>query len=334
MNKFDPNGPAMHDGIFGLPFSLEESELVILPVPWQVTVSYGEGTIDAPARIKEASKQVDLYHPLNPGAWQKGIYMQEPSPDLHEKSQYWRSEVKKYFAALDGKFEDKNLIKSVDKACADMVNWVHSETSRLLSLNKKVILLGGDHSTPLGYIKALSDLHSSFGILQIDAHMDFRKAYEGFEYSHASIAYNFLKIPQISKVTQVGIRDYCDEELEFSQKLGDRCHVFYSYDVKRRLYRGETWDSICDEIIRTLPEKVYITFDIDGLDPKLCPGTGTPVPGGLEYEEIHYLFSKLKESNRKIIGADLNEVGGYSDNEWDANVGARVLFLLSSLLLL
>lgn len=333
MKDFDPNGPAMYDGIFGLPCTLDDSELVILPVPWQVTVSYGEGTVDAPARIKEASKQVDLYHPLNPGAWQKGIYMPEPSPDLYEKSQFWRSKVKKYFAALNGNFEDKNLIESVDKACADMVNWVHSETSSLLSLNKKVILLGGDHSTPLGFIKALSDLYSSFGILQIDAHMDFRKAYEGFEFSHASISYNFMQLPQITKVVQLGIRDYCDEELQFSEDLGSRCSIFYSYDIKKRFYKGETWDAICDNIISSLPEYIYITFDIDGLDPKLCPDTGTPVPGGFDFEQIHYLFEKISMTNRKVIGADLTEVAGRSDTEWNSNVGARVLYLLCNLLL-
>ena len=334
MKDFDPNGPAIYDGVFGLPCTLEESELVIVPVPWQVTVSYGEGTADAPMRIKEASKQVDLYHPLNPGAWQKGIFMLDVSDELRLKSEYWRSKVTKYLSLPIINEADQNFLSSVNDACSEMVDWVEAETLRLLEKNKKVILLGGDHSTPLGYLRALANVYESFGILQIDAHMDLRKAYEGFEYSHASIAYNFLKIPQISKVTQLGIRDYCDEELEFSHKSGDRCHVFYSFDVKRRLYRGETWDSICDEIIRTLPENVYITFDIDGLDPKLCPATGTPVPGGLEYEEIQYLFFKLKESNRKIIGADLNEVGGNSDNEWDANVGARVLYLLCNILLI
>ncbi|MFN3951469.1 MAG: agmatinase family protein [Thermaurantimonas sp.] len=334
MKDFDPNGPAIYDGVFGLPCTLEESELVIVPVPWQVTVSYGEGTADAPMRIKEASKQVDLYHPLNPGAWKKGIHMLEPSNELKRKNDYWRSKVEKYLSSPNLSVADPNFLSSVNNVCSEMVDWVETESSRLLEEDKKVILLGGDHSTPLGYLKALARRYDSFGVLQIDAHMDFRKAYEGFEYSHASIAYNFLKVPQISKVTQVGIRDYCDEELEFAQKLGDRCHVFFSFDIKSRIYKGETWDAICDRIIQTLPENVYITFDIDGLDPKLCPSTGTPVPGGLEYEQIHYLFLKLMESNRKIIGADLNEVGGSSESEWDSNVGARVLYLLCNMMLI
>lgn len=330
---FDPNGPALYDGIFGLPFNEQDAELIILPVPWQVTVSYGEGTADAPAAIKEASKQVDLYHPLNPGAWRKGIFMPEPSRELYEKSSIWREKVANYLDNLSHELPEDAFFQAVDEACEEMNNWVYRQATHFIDKGKKVILLGGDHSTPLGYIRALADKHESFGVLQIDAHMDFRKAYEGFTYSHASISYNFMQLSQVSKVVQVGIRDYCDEELEFAKSLGKRAEVFFSYDLKKRIYNGESWDSISQSIVESLPEKIYISFDIDGLDPKLCPNTGTPVPGGLEYEEVQYLFEKIKNSGKKIIGADLNEVGVYSTIDWNQNVGARVLFMLCSIIL-
>ncbi|GCD77663.1 agmatinase [Thermaurantimonas aggregans] len=333
MIDFDPNGPALHDGIFGLPFNEQNAELIILPVPWQVTVSYGEGTADAPAAIKEASKQVDLYHPLNPGAWRKGIYMPEPSRELYEKSSFWREKVADYLDNIATEKPEDSFFKAVDSACEELNKWVHDQATKFLKKEKKLILLGGDHSTPLGYIQALTEKHESFGVLQIDAHMDFRKAYEGFTYSHASISYNFMQLSGVSKVVQVGIRDYCDEELEFAKSLGNKAEIFFSYDIQKRKYRGESWDAICQSIVESLPEKIYISFDIDGLDPKLCPNTGTPVPGGLEFEEVQYLLEKIKNSGKNIIGADLNEVGVYATSDWNQNVGARVLYMLCNIIL-
>ena len=197
---------------------------------------------------------------------------------------------------------------------------------------KKVGLIGGDHSTPLGFFKAIAEVHGEFGILQIDAHMDLRKAYEGFNYSHASIMFNALnEIPQIKKLVQVGIRDYCDEELEYMEKSDGRVVTFFDKDIKERQYEGDTWRAITDDIIDTLPQNVFISFDIDGLNPKLCPHTGTPVQGGFEVQEIYFLFKNILKSGRKIIGFDLNEVG-VSHDEWDENVGARVLYRLCNLL--
>ncbi len=129
--------------------------------------------------------------------------------------------------------------------------------------------------------KALSgDIHGSFGILQIDAHADLRVAYEGFTYSHASIMYNVLQqIPQVKKLVQVGIRDYCDEELQMIKDSNGRITTFFDKDIKAQQYEGVTWKEICTKIVDSLPQKVYISFDIDGLDPKaVLPNTGTPVP--------------------------------------------------------
>lgn len=227
----------------------------------------------------------------------------------------------------------KNLLKEINSSCAEMVKWVKSESLKLLDKHKLLGLVGGDHSTPLGAVQALATKHESFGVLQIDAHMDFRKAYENFEYSHASISYNMLQtVPQIEKMVQVGIRDYCEEEIKFAEKQGERVSIFYDDDIKVGMFEGESWTIICDRIIKELPNEVYITFDIDGLRPELCPNTGTPVPGGISYSEIIYLLTKLVKSGKKIIGFDLNEVAPGENTDWNGNVGARILYRLCNLM--
>ena len=193
-------------------------------------------------------------------------------------------------------------------------------------------MLGGDHSTPFGYIKAIAERYPDFAILQIDAHCDLREAYEGFVYSHASIMYNVLKeIGEVKKLVQVGIRDFCDEELNYIHNSDSRVVTFFDKVIKERQYEGETWKNIVDDIVSHLPEHVFVSFDIDGMDPKLCPHTGTPVPGGFEVEQIFYLLKKVHQAGKRIIGFDLNETG-VSANEWDENVSARILYKLCSLL--
>ena len=98
--------------------------------------------------------------------------------------------------------------------------------------------------------------------------------------------------------------------------------------LSERKMQGESWSVLSDEIIQHLPQEVYISFDIDGLDPRFCPHTGTPVPGGLDLKEAFYLIKKVAQSGRKIIGFDLNEVAPGHTSEWDANVGARLLYKL------
>jgi agmatinase len=181
-------------------------------------------------------------------------------------------------------------------------------------------------------MKAIGEKYGEFGILQIDAHCDLREGYEGFVYSHASIMYNALKeVPQLTKLVQVGIRDFSDGENQYISENSNRVRMYADSQIKQRQYEGETFRQIVDEIISQLPQQVYISFDIDGLDPKLCPNTGTPVQGGFETEQVFYIFKKLIQSGRQIVGFDLSEVST-SETGWDANVGARVLFKLCNLL--
>jgi agmatinase len=330
IQSFDPNAPGTADCLFGLPFSVDHAEVVIVPVPWEVTVSYSTGTAQGPQAVLEASAQVDLFVRDIPDAWKLGIAMQPIPQDLAEESNKLRELSSQYIESLEDGAEinpaDPVLAK-INEASENLNIYVKSTTQRFLKEGKLVGLLGGDHSTPLGFIRTLSERYERFGILQIDAHADLRKAYEGFTYSHASIMYNALKIPAVSRLVQVGIRDFCEEEVNVINRSMGRVVTFFDEDIKAAQYTGKTWDSICDQIIQQLPDLVYISFDIDGLDPKLCPNTGTPVAGGFEFHQIAFLIKKLVKTNKKIIGFDLNEVApGHS--EWDANVGARMLYHL------
>lgn len=340
LENFDPNSVGNpNNNIFGLPFSEEEAKLVLLPVPWEVSVSYGAGTARAPENIFKASLQVDLYDDDFQEGWKQGIFMREMNKNVLQKSDYLRKEAELYINYIsegelveDNKFMCK-VLKDLNAGAEFLNEWVYEQTKELLDARKLVGLVGGDHSTPLGYYKAIGEKHGDFGILQIDAHADLREAYEDLKYSHASIMFNALaEIPQLTKLVQVGTRDYSLGELDYSRNSNGRVITFFDKELKERAFEGETWRSITDDIVSKLPQKVYISFDIDGLDPKLCPNTGTPVQGGFETQEVYYLLKKVLDSGRELIGFDLNEVGT-SNNEWDENVGARILFKLCNLLI-
>jgi agmatinase len=338
LSTFDPNSVGLKsNNIFGLPFNEDDAQLILLPVPWEVTVSYGKGTSRGPENIFNAAMQVDLYDADVKDGWKQGFYMLPVDKNIRKKSDFLRqcAELILSYIMDGGNVVDNdqlsNKLKEINNGGKMLLDWVYEMTLEQLKKGKKVGLIGGDHSTPLGFIKALSEIHSDFGILQVDAHADLRNAYEGFTYSHASIMYNVMgQIPQVKKLVQVGIRDYCDEEVQMIEASNGRIQTFFDHDIKSRMYEGATWKQVCSDIIESLPQKVYISFDIDGLDPKLCPHTGTPVPGGFEAQEIFYLFKLLHASGREIIGFDLNEVssGENIGDSIDSIVGARVLYKL------
>jgi len=332
--NFDPNGVGdVSGGLFGLPFTVEEAEVVIIPTPWEVTVSYRAGTAKGPEAVKEASPQLDLFDPNIKEAWKLGIAMEEISEDWAALSTELRLKAEAYINWLEegspkesqGPFE--SLAAEVTRHGEELLQWLKHKALTYLEQGKLVGVLGGDHSTPLGLMHALAEKHEEFGILQVDAHADLRDAYEGFTYSHASIMFNALKLPQVKKLVQVGIRDLAQSEAELAEQSNGRVTIFYDAVLKENMYAGDSWKKECKKIIAQLPQKVYISFDIDGLDPKLCPGTGTPVPGGLEFEQAVYLIKQLVKSGREIIGFDLCEVAP-GESEWNGNVGARMLMKL------
>jgi agmatinase len=215
-----------------------------------------------------------------------------------------------------------------------MSDWVYTESKKILDANKLLGIIGGDHSVPLGAIKALSEKHKGdFSILHIDAHADLRASYQGYKHSHASIMFNVMSSDFApKKLVQVGIRDFCKEELDFINS-NSRIKTFFDQQIKAETFSGITWAQQVEKIISELSSKVYVSFDIDGLEPTFCPNTGTPVAGGVTFDQVVYLFSQILKSQKKIVGFDLVEVscgpeGNHSQSDWDANVGARVLFKL------
>ncbi len=337
ISSFNPNAPGLPGRLFGLPFDEDHAELIILPVPWEVTVSYNAGTAEGPAAILNASNQVDLFLKDIPGAWQMGMYMLPISENLLEENYKSRDLAFKYISWLEqndqGWISDdlKVIPRAVDEVCEKLNIYVKSQALMYLRQGKMVGLVGGDHSTPLGLIRAVAETFGSFGILQVDAHADLRQAYEDFRYSHASIMYNAMQLEQVSKLVQVGVRDYCEEEVGYINNSNGRVVPFFDSDIKAALYQGDNWASICHRIVQELPEKVYLSLDIDGLNPTLCPNTGTPVPGGLEFDQVIYLIKLLVQAKKVIIGFDINEVAP-GDDDWDANVGARLLYNIGSLM--
>lgn len=338
MNKaFDPNAAAKPGSLFGLDFGPKDAKIVLIPVPWEVTTSYGGGTAKGPAQILKASAQVDLYDTDAVDPYMAGIYMQPINKKIDSMNKKFRAiamtGIKK--GGFSESKADQKKLEQVNKASDDVNQWVYEETKKLLKQDKIVGVVGGDHSVPFGAIKAMAEKFPSMGILHFDAHSDTRIAYEGFAHSHASIFHNVMtKIKNVSKLVQVGIRDFCEEEVQVVEGLGERVQVFLDQEIFKAKAAGRTMQDIAKIIVQGLPSEVYVSFDVDGFDPKLCPGTGTPVPGGLEYSDALLIFREIVSSGRRIIGFDVNETSNANGGEWNANVAARLLYKLCSFTLL
>jgi agmatinase len=206
---------------------------------------------------------------------------------------------------------------------------VFKTTQRALAKGKLVALVGGDHSTPYGAIRAHAEAFRGMGVLHVDAHADLREAFEGFTHSHASIMFNVMKdLPSITRLVQVGLRDVSEDEVSLIARSGGRIVAHFDAELGCAADGGEPWGKTIERIVGDLPTDVYVSFDVDGLDPALCPHTGTPVPGGLSFHQACALIAAVARSGRRIVGLDLNEVApapGGAD-EWDGNVGARLLY--------
>ncbi|MDR3350446.1 MAG: agmatinase family protein [Prevotellaceae bacterium] len=325
---FNPNDIGQPNGnYFALPYSLDEAALALIPVPWDVTVSYRSGAAGAPQALLEASAQVDLFDADVPEAWKIKIGtlpLNEPLAAANKKSRLLAENIIRALEQGAAPDEVTGMLEKVNAACEAMNAYVYHETQKQLAAHRIPGIIGGEHSVPLGALQALSEKYSDFGILHIDAHADLRKAYEGFTCSHASIMYNALRSDSVKRLVQVAIRDYCFDESE-RMRTDDRITVFPDMLLHEAAFNGKTWAAQTAEILQPLPQKVYISFDIDGLSPAYCPNTGTPVPGGLSYTQAVYLLKQLALSGRQIIGFDLCETAPYAN---DANIACRLLFKL------
>jgi agmatinase len=335
--NFDPGGVGVHNGnYFGFPWPPDLSDIIILNIPWDATTSYRRGTANGPLAMLNASTQLDFYSFDNPGAplvrCGTDRSLHEAIVALNQQASPLSSKViealEQGVPGTDPKIQ--TIARSVNTLSKQVEQLVFDRSTYWLKQGKKLIVAGGEHSVPLGFLKALTGIHEHFGILQIDAHADLREHYEGFQQSHASIMFNALAIVNIRQIVQVGIRDVSHAEMELAE-AHPKVTVFSDYDLQHRQFCGTTWFEQCRDIVKCLPEKVYLSLDIDGLSPLYCPNTGTPVPGGLTPDAVMYLTKLIAESGREIIGADLCEVAPGAD-EWDASVGARMLYRMAVLM--
>ncbi|MGH1342218.1 MAG: arginase family protein [Nannocystales bacterium] len=343
LDRFDEDGAGDPGGsVFGLPYAAEESSVVIIPVPWEPTVSYGRGTALGPATVRAASEQLDLYDPelaihglARP--WVFGLHMLAEDPRVRG----WNETACRLALPIveaGGVPAGDPAVARVDELGAQLDQWVFGEAAGWHARDRIVGLVGGDHSSSFGAIQAAAAAHDGLGILHVDAHADLRIAYEGFACSHASVMHNVLeRVPGVAKIVQVGIRDLSATE---ARRISEepRLHTFFDHAL--RSAAGQPWEAQCASIVASLPQTVYVSFDIDGLDPSLCPHTGTPVPGGLCFGQAMTLLRVLATSGRRVVGFDLVEVApppsGPSGpaQQWDGNVGARVLHRLCGAALL
>lgn len=297
-------GPLYEKAIFDTECTLRNASIVIVPIGYDGTASYGKGTRIGPEIVMRAIPQLDYVDPRFPTPTRFGVFVDRPIEfDAKAKANAIGQEIREKSAA---------------------------RAREILGRGQIPVILGGEHSVPQGQIEACAAHAGTLGVLQIDAHMDLRPAYEGYTYSHASVIRNIVDgCPAVTKIVQVGIRDSCPEEEDFADSTGGRVKVYHDHTLFARTDSGQSWRSLWQEVINELPENVYITFDIDGLDPSLCAGTGTPVPGGLSFNQATALLQVVAESGKRVAGADLVEVGPSPDgSEWDANVGARMLYKL------
>ncbi len=326
MRSFDTSGAAeAGSGLFGLPSEPLEAAIHIIQVPFDATTSYGQGASAAPPEVVRASHQVELFHADAGAFWERGIVLLPPNGSIAEWNERAAESVR---IARGDAAQSKEATERVNAISADVDSCVRGQARRALDDGRQVGLLGGDHATALGLIEEVASRQNDLGILWIDAHHDLRSAYEGFERSHASVLFNVLeRCPSVSRVVQVGVRDYCAEEQNRVAASDGRVVVHTDESLANDSMRGLSFSDRIDEIVDSLPQDVYISFDVDGLEPSLCPGTGTPVPGGLSYNQAVSILRAVVRSNRRVVGFDLVEVA-IGNTRIDAIVGARLLFEL------
>ena len=193
----------------------------------------------------------------------------------------------------------------------NMVQSVYQRVKHFMEMQKFPILLGGEHSVSVGAIKAMSEQYEDLTVLQIDAHADLRDEYHDSIYNHACV---MRRAQDYARVVQVGIRNVCTEEMH---NLVPE-NVFYAYDI----YNTEEW---MDKAVERLTQNVYVTFDLDGLDPSILPATGTPLPGGLQwYPTLRFLDKVFRQRN--VVGFDVVELCPQPDNKVSDVLAATLVY--------
>ena len=325
--RYDTSAPADENaGLFGLDTDPDAAAIHVLSVPFDATASFGVGASLGPESILGASRQVELFHAAAGDFWERGLVLMRHDSEIDD----WNREAREQAKAARAPGEQATAaIAAVNRISRCVDDRVRQHARCSLDDGRLVGLLGGDHSTALGLIEEVANRHDDLGVLWFDAHHDLREAYEGFERSHASILFNVLeRCPAVTRVVQVGIRDFCEEEVRRVADSNGRVVVHTDESIARDDMQGIRFADRIEAIIGALPQAVHISLDIDGLDPSLCPGTGTPVPGGLSYNQAIALIRAVVESGRRVVSFDLVEVGPNASSPINEVVGARILFEL------
>ncbi|MCE5318644.1 MAG: agmatinase [Parachlamydia sp.] len=257
-------------------------EIVILPVPFELTSTYIKGSQKGPAALIEASCNMELYDiETQSEVYQKGIFTEKP--------------IKAYSSEA-------------------LLEALYKRTKELLKREKFVVTLGGEHTISYSSIRAHAEHHGSLTILQLDAHADLQPAYQNNPWSHASVMARVKEIPQVAKIVSVGIRSLASEELPFL----DRENTFFAHELH---------GSWMDRVAEKLTGPVYLTFDLDAFDSSLMPSTGTPEPGGLDWNQATTLLKRLA---KQIVGFDIMELCPQPGNPAPDYVAAKLLYKLLS----
>lgn len=268
----------------------ENSLIAILPVPYEMTTSYGKGTSKGPKAILNASHYVEFFD-------------EELNRELcFEKGKGICSLYPVDFKNIKGK---------------EALDLIYKKVKGLIDDGKFVVTLGGEHSISSAAIQAHFDSYQNLSILHFDAHSDLREEYEGSKYSHASFAARVSEFT--TDITQVGIRAQCKEEYDFIKEK--KIKTFYAFEIRNGNY-GEDWQS---EVIAGLNENVYITFDVDYFDPSVMPSTGTTEPNGFYWDETMKLLKMLGE-NRKVSGFDVVELSPKRDFPFPDFLTAKLIY--------
>jgi agmatinase len=255
--------------------SFANARVVILPVPYERSVSYGAGTRLGPGAILKASQQVEFYDEETG----REVYRELGISTLRPL----RVAGLRQEAAL-------GRINECVKA--------------LLEQKKFVVTLGGEHTITQPVVAAFSARFKNLSVVQIDAHSDLRPEYQGNKYSHASVMARVCEIIDPRRLVQIGIRAQCREEADFIRQKG--VTTLYAHQIREGKFTNasSTWD---DYALERIPDEVYLTFDVDGLDPSIVPATGTPEPNGLFWHETLRFLRKLGERKR-VVGCDIVEL--------------------------
>ena len=244
---------------------------MVLPAPYEHTVSYGGGTRRGPNGIIKASQYVEFYD--------------------DELGRELCNDVG--IATLP----PVRFGKAIHAKALDML---YDVVSVLLTLNKFVVTLGGEHTIAQAPIKAHLEKYPPLSVIQFDAHSDLRDSYQGSKFSHASVMARVCELMNPRRIVQVGIRAQCVEESRFIKEKG--VNTFYAHQI-----RGKDSASWQDAVLARLTDCVYVTFDVDGFDPSIMPSTGTPEPNGLYWAETMQLLRRIGEE-KTIVGCDVVEL--------------------------